>query len=83
MDRPTHSEEASRLVVNALQDQLANHLDESGMSAGGRGPHHRDAEFFRNVLRLVVEIVNDFHVVRNKTDRSNHHAADPLSRELA
>ena len=83
MTWPTRAEEATGLVVNAFDDQLANHFHKCGMSARGRGAHHRDAEFTRDILRFEVEVVNDLHVVGHKTDRRDDDVLDAFSAEFA
>jgi hypothetical protein len=36
-------------------------------------PHHGDTALVTNRARLGVEIVEHFHVVRDETDRHDHH----------
>ncbi len=35
-------------------------------------------EFFGDVLRFVIEIVNDFHVIRDETDRRHNDVLNPF-----
>jgi hypothetical protein len=78
MDWTTRSEEPRGCIINPFQHQFANHFDERRMRARGRRPDHRHGQFFRNVLRFVIEIVNNLHVIRDKTDWRNDNVVDPL-----
>src|SRR6201988_773674 len=69
VSRPAGAEKARWFVMNAFQHEVANHFNEGGMRSCGRGANHFHSQFLREVLRFVIEVVNNFHVIRDETDR--------------
>ena len=56
-----------------FQNQFANHAYKPGMACGNRGPHEVDTQFFAQRGDLNVQVVDDFHVLAEESDRHNHH----------
>ena len=48
--------------------QLANHADELGVRADRGGAHQIEADLFRRLPRLGVEVVEHLHVVGDEAD---------------
>jgi len=80
--RTARAEETRGCVVGAFENEFVNHLDESGMHAGSCGANHSNPEFVREVLRFEVEVLDHFHVVRDKTDRRDNDLQDSLASNL-
>src|SRR5215831_14605646 len=53
-------------VLYPLQHQLPDHLHERRMRARCRRPHHLQPNLLRDSARLDIQIVNHFHMIRNK-----------------
>ena len=53
---------------DAIHEHVANHADEFGMNTGGPSPDHFDSKFVAECARFGVQIIEDFHVIRNEAD---------------
>jgi hypothetical protein len=62
---------------HSLADQFANHVDKLRMHAYRRRANHGDAGLGADLSRFGIQIVKDFHVIGNETDRNDN---DGLSR---
>ena len=60
--------ESRILGIDALFDQLADHANETRMSANRAGANEIESEFTRFLLSFFVQIVEDFHVVGDEAD---------------
>ncbi len=56
-------------AVESFLDQFANHEDELRMAAGRTSSHHSQSVFDAEAASFVVEVVQNFHVIRQKADR--------------
>src|SRR6185503_5075180 len=59
--------------VDAFENQLANHLNKCGMGSDCGRANHIQTELATQPHRFCVQIVDDFHVVRNETNGSDDH----------
>ena len=53
------------------------------MSASGRSTGKGQPDFSRRLSCLVIEVIDDLHVISDETDRRNHDGLDPLLRKGA
>ena len=82
--RAERAERAPRRVRRQpLDDELAHHRDVRGMSADGRGAHHRKPKLARHGGRVDVEIHDDFHVIADEADRRDDDGLDAFGLGLA
>ena len=58
--------------IDPLQHQFADHLHQPRMVADRRGADHVDAQLVAELADFHVEIVDQFHLFGQKTDRGNH-----------
>jgi hypothetical protein len=58
-----------RSMRDLLLDQLAKHPYKTPVCAHGPRTNHGEAQFLTEVPGLLVEIVKNLHVIREKTDR--------------
>ena len=52
------------------------------MGTDGRRAGHRQSDFFRDRVRFVIEVVQDFHVIRNESDRNHRDESDAFGRQF-
>ena len=65
--------------LKTFLDQLANHTDKPGMIAWRAGATEMHAKFVKEMFGGVVEVVENFHVIREKSDGGDHEAATALA----
>ena len=53
-------------------DQFANHLHETRMRSHGGCANHVHAQLVAMRAQLVVQVVNDFHVIGEEADRDDY-----------
>ena len=61
--------EANRGFREPFYDQLSNHLHETRVRSHSSGSRHRESNFIADLRRLIVEVIKDFEVIRDKADR--------------
>jgi hypothetical protein len=66
---------ARRTLSHSFADQFANHFEKRGMYADSGGPHHPHAARVADLACFGVQVVQHFHVIRDKSDRHNYYIA--------
>ena len=72
-------ESDSGTASDSLLDELAKHRHEKGMSADAPASDHPHTEFDTEVASLLVQVVEDLHVIGEESDRDGSaHPGHPI-----
>ena len=69
--------------IEPLDDQLADHPHEARMIGHHVRSDHVDAQLVAQPRDFHVEVIDDFHVLRQETDRHDDDVSDALGWQLA
>ena len=69
--------------IEPLDDQLADHTHKTRMIGHHVGSDHVDAQLVAESCDLHVEVVDDFQVLRQETDRRDDDVLDALGSQVA
>lgn len=62
--------------LDAFGDQVDQRCEERRMRAHGRGPGHRHSQGIGQIPGFFVQVVQNFHVVGQETDRMDEDGGD-------
>ena len=70
-------------VTHTLDNEFTNHVDKLWMCANCRRPHNVQANFLTELHSFGVQIIQDFHVIGDKSKRRDHHICNTVSFECS
>src|SRR5947199_139940 len=71
----TRQRPSAPVTIPDIEDGVRHRRDEAGMRVDGGGADRRQSDLARGVDRLDVEVVQDFDVIAEETQRAEHHGA--------
>jgi hypothetical protein len=72
MIRSTRAKIPWSLVIDPFHHQLSNHSHEGRVCAGRCRAPHIHPDLFSELLRFDIQIVDDLHMIGNKTNRRDY-----------